>query len=64
MGCECLKRTTSARLSKFVIHSGTLDTNFESQKGTSNFMILVPLFDLKLLNEFAAIEAGISNRRH
>jgi hypothetical protein len=35
--------------SKFVIHCGTLDANFENQKGISNSMILVPLFDLKFL---------------
>jgi len=27
-------------------------------------MILVPLFDLKFLNEFAANAVGTSNRRH
>jgi hypothetical protein len=27
-------------------------------------MILVPLFDLKFLNEFAATAVGTSNRRH
>jgi hypothetical protein len=27
-------------------------------------MILVPLFDLKFMNEFAAGGAGTSNRRH
>jgi hypothetical protein len=27
-------------------------------------MTLVPLFDLKFLNAFAAIGAGTSNRRH
>jgi hypothetical protein len=27
-------------------------------------MILVPLIDLKFLNELAAISAGTSNRRH
>jgi hypothetical protein len=34
------------------------------QRGTSKFMILVPLFDLKFLNELAAGGAGTSNRRH
>src|SRR5262245_28039255 len=34
------------------------------QRGTSNSMILVPLFDLKFLTEFAASVAGTSNRRH
>src|SRR5215510_949972 len=33
-------------------------------KDTSNFMILVPLFDLKFLNERAAGGVGTSNRRH
>jgi hypothetical protein len=27
-------------------------------------MILVPLFDLKFLNEFAGARVGTSNRRH
>src|SRR3982074_225645 len=34
------------------------------QRGTSNSMILVPLFDLKFLTEFAAGGMGTSNRRH
>jgi hypothetical protein len=32
--------------------------------GTSKYLILVPLIDLKFLNEFAAGDAGTSNRRH
>src|SRR5262245_37200685 len=39
-------------------------TNFGSKRGTSNIMILVPLFDLKFLNELAECGAGTSNRRH
>src|SRR5205085_6748533 len=44
--------------------AATSGTNFGSEKGTSNYMILVPLFDLKFLNELAAGGAGTSNRRH
>jgi hypothetical protein len=32
--------------------------------GTSNSMIVAPLFDLKFLAEFAAGDVGTSNRRH
>src|SRR5215469_11950522 len=39
-------------------------TNFGKQKGTSKFMIPVPLFDLKSLIVWAAPGAGTSNRRH
>src|SRR5262249_47131323 len=34
------------------------------QRGTSKSMVLVPLFDLKFLYEFAAGGVGTSNRRH
>ena len=53
----------SAPLPKFVIHCGTLLHELRKQRGTSNFMILVPLFDLKFLNELAAEGVGTSNRR-
>jgi glutathione S-transferase len=39
----------SARFSKFVIQCGTLGHELRKPKGTSNSMILVPLFDLKFL---------------
>ncbi len=39
----------SARFSKFVIQRGTLGYELRKPKGTSNSMILVPLFDLKFL---------------
>src|SRR5215467_12453531 len=39
----------SARFSKFVIQRGTLGHELRKPKGTSNSMILVPLFDLKFL---------------
>src|SRR5262249_36493127 len=55
---------TSAPLSKFVIHRSTSRHELRKQRGTSKFMILVPLFDLKFLDEFAAGGAGTSNRRH
>src|SRR5882672_8760213 len=40
---------TSARVAKFVIQRGTLGYELRKPKGTSNSMILVPLFDLKFL---------------
>ena len=40
------------------------DMNFGNKGGTSKYMILVPLIDLTFLNEFAAGDAGTSNRRH
>src|SRR5262249_27740859 len=39
----------SARFSKFVIQRGTLEYELRKPKGTSDSMILVPLFDLKFL---------------
>src|SRR5262249_38477179 len=39
-------------------------TRTSEAKGTSKSMILVPLFDLKFLDEFAAGSVGTSNRRH
>src|SRR5258708_12696457 len=56
--------TPSAPLPKFVIHRSNLLHELRKQRGTSKFMILVPLFDLKFLNELAAGGAGTSNRRH
>jgi hypothetical protein len=47
-----------------VIHRGTLSHELRKQRGTSKHMILVLLFDLKFLNEFAAGVVGTSNRRH
>src|SRR5207248_6942593 len=37
--------------SKFVIQRGTLEYELRKPKGTSNSMILVPLFDLKFLRQ-------------
>src|SRR5712672_1319020 len=54
----------SAPLPKFVIHGSTPGHELRKQRGTSDSMILVPLFDLKFLNEFAATAVGTSNRRH
>src|SRR5262249_16052232 len=51
-------------LPKFVTHWSSTDTNFGSERGTSKFMILVPLFELTFLNEVAASGVGASNRRH
>ena len=34
------------------------DTNFGNKRGTSNSMILVPLFDFKFLHELAATGVG------
>jgi hypothetical protein len=39
------------------------DTNF-GKRGINKLIILVPLFDLKFLNELAAGDPGTSNRRH
>src|SRR6266436_96115 len=44
-------RRTSAPLPKFVIHRSAPGHELRKQRGTSKFMILVPLFDLKFLNE-------------
>src|SRR5262249_36488115 len=49
---------TSAPLPKFVIHSGTLWHELRKQRGTSNSMIPVPLFDFKFLHELAATAVG------
>src|SRR6266545_1086495 len=56
--------SSSAPFPKFVIHFGTLSHELRKQRGTSKYMILVPLFDLKFLNELAASAVGTSNRRH
>src|SRR5205807_2692720 len=53
----------SAPFPKFVIHLSTLRNELRKQRGTRNSMILVPLFDLKFLGEFAAGGVGTSNRR-
>src|SRR5262249_5960085 len=44
---------TSAPLPKFVIHRDTLSHELRKQRGTSKHITLVPLFDLKFLNELA-----------
>jgi hypothetical protein len=54
----------SAPFPKFVIHRGTLWHELRKQRGTSKYLILVPLFDFKFLDELAAGDAGTSNRRH
>jgi hypothetical protein len=38
-------------LPKFVIHGRTLSHDLRKQRGTGKCMVLVPLFDLKFLNE-------------
>src|ERR1700751_4402443 len=48
-GPAAAARLTSARFSKFVIQRGTFGHELRKPKGTSNSMILVPLFDLKFL---------------
>src|SRR5262249_56926021 len=53
----------SAPLPKFVIRRGTLSHELRKQRGTSKHMILVPLFDLKFLNELAAGGVGDLNWR-
>jgi hypothetical protein len=37
------------------------DTNFGNKGALAKYMILVPLFDLKFLDEFAASGVGTSN---
>jgi hypothetical protein len=37
-----------------VIRSGNVRHELRKQRGTSKYMILVPLFDLKFLHELAA----------
>src|SRR5207249_1877880 len=54
----------SAPLPKFAQLCGTLVCELRKQRGTSNLMILVPLFDLRSLTESAANVIGTSNRRH
>src|SRR5437899_7892513 len=52
----------SAPLPKFAIHRSTLWHELRKQRGTASYLILVPLIDLKFLNELAAGDAGTSNR--
>src|SRR5882724_1178977 len=54
----------SAPFPKFVIPLSMRRHELRKQRGTSNSMLLVPLFDLKFLIEFAAGGVGTSNRRH
>ena len=54
----------STRFPKFVIRLRILANELRKAKGTSKLMILVPLFDLTFLTDFAARDAGTSNRRH
>src|SRR5262249_46335416 len=56
--------TTKPRFPKFLPHCRILVNELRKPKGTSKLFGLVPLFDLKFLNEFAARDAGTSNRRH
>src|SRR5215475_5305545 len=45
---------SSAPFPKLVIQFSTLWHELRKQRGTGNSMILVPVFDLKFLSEFAA----------
>jgi hypothetical protein len=54
---------TSTRFPKFVIRLRIFANELRKAKGTSKLMMLVPLFDLKFLFEFAAGDVGTSNRR-
>src|SRR5437588_463955 len=66
------EHATSARFSKFVIQRGTLGHELRKPKGTSNSMILVPLFDLKFLSRtrdtrcrnFKSAALGTGSARH
>jgi hypothetical protein len=42
---------TSGPIPKFVLSCGTIVYELRNQRTTSKHMILVPLFDLKFLNE-------------
>ena len=44
----------SAPIPKFASSRGTSDANFGIKRGTSNFMILVRVLNLKFLHELAA----------
>jgi len=55
---------SSARFPKFVIRGGMLWHELRKRTGTSKHLILVPLYDLKFLDQIAAGGAGTSNRRH
>src|SRR6266540_1515412 len=61
---QLIRMRSSAPFPKFVIYFGTLSHELRKQRGTSKYMVLVPLFDLKFLNELAASAVGTSNRRH
>ena len=60
LGGKC----SSTRFPKFVIRLRILANELRKAKGTSKLVILVPLFDLKFLINFAARDAGTSNLRH
>ena len=54
-----------AQFPEFMIdHSQHSLARVSGARGTGKFMILVWLFDLKFLTEFAAGDVGTSNRRH
>ena len=55
---------TSADFPKFVNHRCDLSHELRKVIGTSNFMILVPLFHLTGLKEIAAGSGGPSNGRY
>src|SRR5262249_22256384 len=52
--CTFAVRAASAPFPKFVIRLCTLRHELRKQRGTSDSMMLVPLFDLKFLAELAA----------
>src|SRR5215208_4928347 len=54
----------SAPLPKFMTPNSPLRHELRKQRGTSKSMVLVPLYDLKFLNELAGGAVGTSNRRH
>jgi hypothetical protein len=60
----CFPAPAITRFPKFVIRLGNLVSELRKAKGTGKPKIVVPLFDLKFLIEFAAGDAGTSNRRH
>jgi hypothetical protein len=64
MAAEAKAGPTSAPIPKFASTRGTSDANFGIKRGTSSFMILVRVLNLKFLHELAAQMIGTSNSPH
>jgi hypothetical protein len=57
-------RRAGVPIPNFALSCGALWSELRNQRDTSKHLTLVPLFDLKFLDEIAAGGAGTSNRRH